>query len=549
MISWPSLETTINECYESHEECRYPVKSCLPKGFRVIDVMRRCLVEKTTCRFFALSYVWGVDSRSSLLAASSATVGRMKEEGGLPARGMPRTIEDAMKVCILMGQRYLWADRLCIIQDDDEDKKNQIDAMNDIFSSAELVLIAAYGDSMDFGIPGVNHPRKVVQHQVDILDLRITNVIREVTNDPLDLWHTRGWTYQEAVLSKRRLYFTNTRAFFECEQLICHEDQFNVETNRNEFFSTRLTIPEDHSRFQSFARHLTHYTRRKLTYRSDAYDAVGGILKSLYDGASALENGLPRLDFDRALLWYPHIGKNSISRLETPRAALPTWSWSSVISLSDEVRYHETSFYGSLLIWYVMTGHSPPGSIEVANMQSDLSMVDDWQIYMAVACSNGCVENVSLPVSLKTHSFTTMQVIFNTYWKGHSMLGKEKLLLAIHETRYSNTMNSGILHDTKPGVIITKCQTASLRLAAKSSRYSVDIINSDEERIGELCGEAAKIREKVTSSEYDTSQKLEFGAISLSGRMIRDYEIAEMGPKRVFDTDGNSPRCLSLMCC
>jgi hypothetical protein len=96
------------------------------------------------------------------------------------------------------------------------------------------------------------------------------------------------------------------------------------------------------------------------------------------------------------------------------------------------------------------------------------------------------------------------------------------------------------MHDTKPGVIITKCQTASLRLAAKFSRYSVDIINSEEERIGELCGEATKIREKESSSEYDTSEKLGFGAISLSGRMIGDYDIAELGTKRVVDTDENS---------
>lgn len=152
----------------------------------------------------------------------------MKKDGGLPALGMPRTIEDAMKVCALLGQKYLWADRLCIIQDDDAVKKNQIDAMNDTFSSAQLVLIAAYCDSMDFGIPGVGHLRKIVQHQEDILDLRITNFIREVSDDPLELWHSRGWTYQEAVLLRRRLYFANSRAVFECEQSICHEDQFNV---------------------------------------------------------------------------------------------------------------------------------------------------------------------------------------------------------------------------------------------------------------------------------------------------------------------------------
>ena len=326
MISWPSLENKINECCKTHNECRNEIKSCLPKGFRVIDVFRRCLVETTECRFVALSYVWGANPRSSLLAASSATISGMKKEGGLPILGMPRTIEDAIRVCILLGQKYLWADRLCVIQDDDDDKKDQIEAMGSIYSSSLLVLVAAYGDSMDFGIPGVGHLRRVVQHHEDILGLRIASVVRSVDDDPLDLWHTRGWTYQEAVLPKRRLYFTSTRAFFECERSMCHEDQFNTETSRNEILSTRLTIPEDDSSFKSFARHLRHYTSRKLTYRSDAYDAVNGILKLLYEGQSTFENGLPRLDFDRALLWFPDIGDDSKARLEGQRTALPTWS-------------------------------------------------------------------------------------------------------------------------------------------------------------------------------------------------------------------------------
>ena len=58
----------------------------------------------------------------------------------------------------------------------------------------------------------------------------------------------------------------------------------------------------DQSRFQSFVRHLSHYTSCKLTYRFDTYDALNGILKSIYDGKNTFENGLPRLDFDRALL-------------------------------------------------------------------------------------------------------------------------------------------------------------------------------------------------------------------------------------------------------
>ena len=540
MITWSSLENKINECYETHNECQYKAKGCLPQGFRVIDVIRRCLIEMTECRFVALSYVWGMNPRSSPLRASSVTIGGMKKEGGLPTLGMPRTIEDAIRVCVLLGQKYLWVDRLCIIQDDDDDKKNQIEAMGDIYSSAELVLLATYGDSMEFGIPGIGHLRNLVQHQEDILGLRITNVIREVEDDPLDVWHTRGWTYQEAVLSRRRLYFTNTRAFFECEQLMCHEDQFNRETSRNDLLSIRLTIPEDHSRFQSFARHLTHYTSRKLTYRSDAYHAVNGILNSIYDGKRSFENGLPRLDFDRALLWFPDIGENSINRLESQVTAMPTWSWSSVMGLSDQVRYQETAFYGPLTIWHLIKGPFPPGSIEAANIRQDSSLDDDWQTYMAIACSNDCVENFSLPLSLQTHDFSTMRDKFKTCWKAYRKPCKETMLLAIQETEYLKARANVFVHDTEPGLIVARCQTAFLRLAPKSAMYDVNITNMEGERIGQLCGDAAKIREEVTSSIHDKSAKVEFIAISLSGLTIRVYLKEELEAKNFVDADGHS---------
>lgn len=540
MMSWARLEDKINECYETHSECQNEARGCLPKGFRVIDVIRRCLVETNECRFVALSYVWGLNTRSSLLTASCATINGMKKEGGLPPLGMPRTIEDAIRVCVQLGQRYLWADRLCIIQDDGEDKKNQIEAMEEIYSSAQLVLIAAYGDSMDFGIPGVGHLRRAVQHHEDILGFRVTNVIREVEDDPLNLWHTRGWTYQEAVLSRRRLYFTSTRAFFECEQLMCQEDQFNEGNSHNELTSTKLIIPEDNSRFQSFTRHLMHYTSRKLSYRSDAYNALNGILKSLYDGKNAFLYGLPRVDFDRALLWYPDIGKNLITRLETQAAVLPTWSWSSVMSLSDHVRHQATDFYGTLVPWYQIHGPFPPASMEAVNTHLDSNMGDDWQVYMAIACRDGCVENVSFPFPLKTNNFSTVRRMFNTRWKDYYTFCKETILLAIKATEYPQTKDGIIMDGTKPGVIVTRCQTAFLQLAPKSATYSLNIVNSEGRRIGELCGDAAKLREEVTSAGYDKSVKLEFIALSLSGETIRAYSSEELRAKKYFDIDGSS---------
>ena len=67
-----------------------------PRMFRVIDIARRCIAEITDQPFAALSYVWGKDTRSTLLTVTRATIAALSEEGGLTPTDMPRTIEDAM---------------------------------------------------------------------------------------------------------------------------------------------------------------------------------------------------------------------------------------------------------------------------------------------------------------------------------------------------------------------------------------------------------------------------------------------------------------------
>ena len=91
-----------------------------------------------------------------------------KDHGGsfneaLPA-DIPLTIEDAITVTQLLGFEYLWVDRYCINQGNEEEMVQQCSRMDVIYSGAEITIIAAAGQDPSFGLPGVSRrPRKFQQ--------------------------------------------------------------------------------------------------------------------------------------------------------------------------------------------------------------------------------------------------------------------------------------------------------------------------------------------------------------------------------------------------
>jgi hypothetical protein len=177
-------------CVEEHPQCKYSDSPGLPENFRVIDVRNRCLSEKPQDRFAALSYVWGRDVDQYIITCKN-NFDELKVAGSLSR--LPQTLEDAISVCEQLQERFLWVDRLCIIQDDTQDKAQQIQAMGKIFSAAHLVIIAAYGDGMHFGIPGISFPRLVTQITVDLPEMTVTNCVHDRRTDCMAVWDTRAW--------------------------------------------------------------------------------------------------------------------------------------------------------------------------------------------------------------------------------------------------------------------------------------------------------------------------------------------------------------------
>ncbi|KAK5651201.1 hypothetical protein OQA88_12708 [Cercophora sp. LCS_1] len=262
------------------------------------------------------------------------------------------TIRDSMLVCEQLGERYLWVDRYCIIQDDDDDRHSQINAMSEIFSAAKLVIVAA---SSSQGLSGVSRHRPKTTSRF-FSGCRV-DIQRCHLQDGIDssLWNSRGWTYQEALLNRRKLFFTDAQIYFECGLRITHEENLSYPSfdpslhNKDQYIgaTTSLTygdISHGDERLD---------TSRKLSHTSDLLNAFTGILQALY-GKDGTYYGLPLPDFDRALLWTP-AWRSAYSPSPTPEnkldnPAFPSWSWAS--AHAEIPSYELATITGTLCIWF-----------------------------------------------------------------------------------------------------------------------------------------------------------------------------------------------------
>lgn len=143
---WVSSWSNDHECTTISE---LDAKSFGAATFRVIDVEESRIAQLTTCRYLALSYVWG-----DVMSKLSTSKTRDPVDGNfLNHDKLPRTIRDAIRLTKLLGERYLWADWLCIDQNDEKDKFRLVYHMHSIYQSAALTIIAAAVKDAEAGLP------------------------------------------------------------------------------------------------------------------------------------------------------------------------------------------------------------------------------------------------------------------------------------------------------------------------------------------------------------------------------------------------------------
>lgn len=139
------LSGWVRACRECHHD------TCGPSNWhqqprlssiRLIDVHSRALVTRdpNAVQYIALSYVWGQHTQEYLQLANEIQYDALGSPF-LPSTA-PGIIEDAVEVCIKLASNYLWVDLYCVQQNDEVQKKRDIEDMGLIYQNALVTLVA-----------------------------------------------------------------------------------------------------------------------------------------------------------------------------------------------------------------------------------------------------------------------------------------------------------------------------------------------------------------------------------------------------------------------
>jgi hypothetical protein len=326
--AYGQIKDRLLECMNHHQDssqCSLSEVAVFTAPIRVIDCHSRSVITALKdCDYVALSYIWG--NSSELSDASS----------------FPRTIEDAVKVTLHLGFRYLWVDRYCISQEQSE-KHAQIRQMDQIYKNAQVCLIAAAGTNPNDGLAGVSRMRSRPR-------VRTTTENLEFHLFPFDMtlvgaqrncaWAQRGWTFQEALFSRRHVVFTDIEVVVNCGREWYREaTRFSVREHlyRSEEYCWPPLKP-----MSNLAAFIGSYSGRQMSYPEDILLAFSGVFNAYATLIPEVRHlwGIPifpdvQKSFEFGLFWQ---FESRMHHKNIRRIGFPSWSWAG---------WYSTITYGS----------------------------------------------------------------------------------------------------------------------------------------------------------------------------------------------------------
>ncbi|KAL8382933.1 hypothetical protein RB595_006619 [Gaeumannomyces hyphopodioides] len=297
-----------------------------------IDVDQLCVLPLPPgARYIALSYMWGKDQKVKLSTANAdamATPGYLDTPDGRPSL----TIVHAIQVSKHLGCRYLWVDALNIKQDDEASIVFNTGMMDHVYADAWVTIAAVAGTDADAGLPGVAPEVRRGRRQVraQVADGVVLGNMLEWDGEALNgtRWNTRGWTYQERLLSPRMLIFAEDQIYYKCQGGCNWREEMHMDEDGSAvlapFDSRHQLDVEEADVFEVYAAAVAEYTKRAFSSLSDRLRGFQGVLNRLeVPFRGPFYWGIPASTFVDGLLWTPHPDGGSHHRIPE----FPSWSW------------------------------------------------------------------------------------------------------------------------------------------------------------------------------------------------------------------------------
>lgn len=247
--------------------------------------------------YMTLSHCWG---KIHAFRLTRSNYDQMQRE--LAGSEIPPTFLHAIQVCRSLGCRYLWIDSLCIIQDDREDWEREAILMSAVYQNSACTIAALFSENVQSGCFSVRSlaaatPLVFEANPETVFVMPGQDQEYAGTSHNHNL-NSRGWVFQERLLSPRTLGFSSTGLVWDCKEAQHSDDQPEENTakrmpsneTRDKDVMKRIINQQYCSSHQGENRNnfleawyeiAIDYSQLDLTYLSDKLIALAGVTQMI----------------------------------------------------------------------------------------------------------------------------------------------------------------------------------------------------------------------------------------------------------------------------
>ncbi|KAL8811754.1 MAG: hypothetical protein Q9200_001553 [Gallowayella weberi] len=368
------LKQWLRDCKTNHSHCAgaAPAISNLPT--RLIDVGQQDGEPPHLCRndhsqriaYTILSHCNSRPRRefSTCLELQTGNLNSLQER--IQFDSFSKDFQDAIIITRALGLKYLWAERLCVLQDSTHDREKEGYRKSQYYAGSEICIAATASPHAEHGIL---HPRTIGLNSARLtgeaqgLGIRpLAEDIFSLISKPILMTKRPSISYRplslqcsallERLQSKRIVHYTEQQMVWQCQTCIVGEDG-QIGEDRDRFARLCSQRPFDFH-LRPPLREITgpnenehgRYPDMTLSSPVEGHTGVNKLSGSIGNSANYLPllspfakeiakwtkatyiAGLWELDGQipfRSLLWYSE-KKNTPAKNESP-----SWSWSSVL--------------------------------------------------------------------------------------------------------------------------------------------------------------------------------------------------------------------------